>query len=90
MLHIRRTSEEKVFKIMEITEISKAAGIDKLPGKFLKDSGEVLSKPIIEICNLSISHGIFPNASKVANSNLFSKKTKKSTHLITDLSHYCH
>ena len=41
---------------MEIIEISKAAGIDKLPGRILKDGTEILSKPINEICNLSISH----------------------------------
>ena len=44
---------------MENIEISKASGIDKLPGRFLKDSAKILSKPISEICNLSIFHGIF-------------------------------
>ena len=29
-----------------------AAGIDKLPGRFLKDGTEILSEPISEICNL--------------------------------------
>ena len=47
---------------MEKIEISKAAGIDKLSERFLKDGAESLFKPISEICNLSISHGIFPNA----------------------------
>ena len=45
---------------MEKIEISKTAGINKLSGKFLEDGPEILSKPISEICNLSISHGIFP------------------------------
>ena len=58
VFHIKSTSEEKVFKIMEKIEISKAAGIDTLSGRFLKDGAEILSKPISEICNLSISHGI--------------------------------
>ena len=60
--HIKITSEEKVFKIMENIEISKASGIDKLPGKFLKDGAKILSRPISEIRDLSISHRIFPNA----------------------------
>ena len=47
---------------MENIEISKAAGTDKLPGRFLKNGAEILSKHISEICNLSISHGIFSNA----------------------------
>ena len=47
---------------MENIEISKAAGTDKLPGRFLKNGAEILSKHISEICSLSISHGIFSNA----------------------------
>ena len=66
LFHIKRTSEEKVFKITENIEISKAAGIDKLPGRFLKDVAEILPKPISDIYNLSISHGVFPNGCKVA------------------------
>ena len=58
-------------------EISKAAGIDKLPGRFLKDGAEVLSNFISEICNLSLSHGIFPNACKVAKLKSIFKKGKK-------------
>ena len=54
MFHIKKTAEEKVFKIMENVEISKATGIDKLPGRFLKDVAEILSKTINEICSLSI------------------------------------
>ena len=83
MFHIKSTSEEKVFKIMENIEISKAAGIDKLPGNFLKDDAKILSKLISEICNLSISHGIFPNDCKVAKLKPIFKKGKK-----VDLSNY--
>ena len=66
LFHIKSTSEEKVFKIIKNIEISKASSIDKIPERFLKDGAKILSKPISEICNLSISHGIFPNACKVA------------------------
>ena len=67
----------KVFEIMEKIEISKAAGIDELSGRFLKDGSEILSKPISEICNLSISHGIFLNACKVAKLKPIFNKGKK-------------
>ena len=77
VFHIESSSEEKVFKIMEKIGISKAAGIDKLSGRFLKDGAEILSKPISEICNLSISHGIIPNAYKVAKLRPIFKKGKK-------------
>ena len=62
---------------MENIEISKGSGIDKLPRKFLKDCAKILSKPISEICNFSISHGIFPNACKVAKLKPIFKKGKK-------------
>ena len=75
---------------MKNTKISKASGIGKLTGRFLKDSAEILSKPISEICNLSISYGIFSNACKLQDSNPFSRKAKKSTNPITGLSCYCH
>ena len=61
------TSIEEVFKIIQNIDISKAAGIDNLSGKFLKDGAEVLAKPLNEICNLSITSRIFP---KLQNSDL--------------------
>ena len=53
VFHIKSTSEEKVSKIMQNIEISKAAGIDEFPGRFLKDGGEIFSKPISETCQQS-------------------------------------
>ena len=35
VFHIKDTSEEKVIQIMKYIEISQAAGIDKLPERFL-------------------------------------------------------
>ena len=78
MFHIKNTSEEKFFKIIEKIEVSKAAGIDKLTGRFKKDGAEILFKPVSEICNVSISHGIFANAYKVAKLKPVFKKGKKS------------
>ena len=40
--------------------IDKAAGINNLSGKFLKDGANILAEPISEICNLSIKYFIFP------------------------------
>ena len=62
---------------MENIGISKASGIDKLPGRFLKDGAKILSKPIRETCDLSISDRIFPNACKVAKLKPIFKKVKK-------------
>ena len=62
---------------MQNIEISKTSGTDKLPGRFLKDGTKILSKSISEICDLSISHGIFPNACKVAKLKPIFRKGKK-------------
>ena len=63
---LSNTSEENVLKIMTNIEISKAAGVDKLSGRFLTDGANILAKPISTLHNLSISQGVFPNACKVA------------------------
>ena len=56
---LSNTSEEKVLKIMTSIESSKAAGVDKLSGRFLKDRASIIGKPISALCYLSISHGVF-------------------------------
>ena len=50
--HLSITSQEEVFKIIQNIDIVKAAAIDNLSGKFLKDGAEILGKPLGEICNL--------------------------------------
>ena len=80
---LSNTSEEKVLKIMTNIESSKAAGVDKLSGRFLKDGGNILAKPISTLCNLSISQGVFPNACRVAKLKSIFEKGKK-----TDPSNY--
>ena len=80
---LRNTSEEKVLKVMTNIENSKAAGVDNLSSRFLKDGANILAKPISTLCNLSISQGAFPNACKVGKLNSIFKKGKK-----TDPSNY--
>ena len=47
------TMEKKVLKVLQFIDISKAAGIDKISGRFLKDGVNILAKPIAKICNIS-------------------------------------
>ena len=47
--HLCDTSEEDVFEIMQNIDILKAAGIDNLSAKLLKDGAEILAKPLSEI-----------------------------------------
>ena len=58
--------------------MSKAASIDRLSGCFLRDGAEVLSRPISDMCNLSISRGLFSDACKVAKLKSIYKIGKKT------------
>ena len=64
--HLTYTTEIDIEKILRSTNIRKAAGIDDLSGRLLKDGSRVLSKPISELCNLSIKLGSFPDSCKIA------------------------
>ena len=58
--------ENSILTILKATQISKAAGIDNLSGRFLKDEAKVWSKPITDLCNLSITSEKFPDPCKLA------------------------
>ena len=57
---------ETVQEILKSFDITKSAGIDNISGLFLKDGAEVLSSPIAQLCNLSISTSSFPDGCKTA------------------------
>ena len=59
-------SEDSVLKILKNMDGNKAAGLDNLSGKFLKDGATILATPLSQICNLSIKYSIFPNDCKIA------------------------
>ena len=46
--------------------IDKVAGIDNIPGKFLKDGANILAKPISELCNFCIKYSLFPTDCQIA------------------------
>ena len=57
----------------------KAVGIERLSGRFLRDRVGILSRPLSDICNLSIiSHRVFPDAFEVAKLKPTYKKGKKT------------
>ena len=72
------TTEGYLFNILKNVEVTKAAGIDQISGKFLKDGARILAKPVSELCNLSMTLGSFPNACKIAKVKpLFKKGSKR-------------
>ena len=60
------TYPEKILSILKCLNPSKAAGIDHLSRKFLKDGTDVLAKPISQLCNPSIKLNSFPRSCKIA------------------------
>ena len=52
-------SEDYILKFLKNIN-DKAAGIDNLSAKFLKNGAAVLAKPISQVCNLSIKYSHFP------------------------------
>ena len=69
---------EKISSILKGLNPSKAAGIDNLSGKFLKDGAHVLARPISQLCNLSIKLNFFPRSCKSAKVKLLFKKGSKT------------
>ena len=75
--HLSDTSEEDVFELMQNIKISKAAGIENLSGKLLKDGTEILAEHRREIPNLPVTPRTLPNACKLQRWSLFLRKRKK-------------
>ena len=46
---LKSTTENIVLKLLKNTDISKAAGSNNLPARFLKDGAVILAKPVTEI-----------------------------------------
>ena len=72
------TSPEKISSILKGLNLSKAASIDNLSGKFLKDGAHVLARPISQLCNLSIKLNSFPRSCKIAKVKPLFKKGSKT------------
>ena len=74
---LQKVKEETVLEILNKLK-PKATGDDNIPGKFLKDGANVLSLPITQLCNLSISSSSFPKSCKVAKLKPLYKKGSKN------------
>ena len=76
-------TEGYLLNVLKNVEVTKAAGIDQISGKFLKDGARILAKPVSELCNLFMALGSFPDACKIAKVKPLFKKGSK-----TDPSNY--
>ena len=67
-----------VLKLLKNVEVNKAAGIDNISGRFLKDGADILATPVTQICNLSIKLSHFPHDCKLAKLKPLYKKGSKT------------
>ena len=66
-----------VLKLLKNIEVNKAAGMDNISRRFLKDGADILAIPVTQICNLSIKLSHFPNNCKLAKLKHLYKKGSK-------------
>ena len=71
-------SEETVLKPLKVMDENKAASLDNLSGKFLKDKAIVFAKPVSQICNLFMKYSVFPSDCEMAISKPLFKKGLKT------------
>ena len=76
--NLNLTTAKKVLGVLQLIDISKAAGIDNISGRFLKDGANILEKPTTKICNISTSSGLFPSDCKIAKLKPLYKKGSKA------------
>ena len=76
-LNFQTVQSNTISNLLKACNINKAAGIDDVSGRFLKDGADVLAIPITQICNLSIKLSHFPEDCKPAKLKpLYKKGTK--------------
>lgn len=71
-------SEETVLEHYKDMDENKAAGLDNVSGKFLKDTAAALAKPITQICNVSTKYSIFLTDYKILKLKLLLEKGSKT------------
>ena len=72
------TSSEKILNILKGLNPSKAADIDNLSGKLLKDRADILARRILQLCNLSVKLNSFPRSCKISKVKPLFKKGSKT------------
>ena len=67
-----------MLKLLENVEVNKAAGMDNISARFLKDGADILAIPVTQISNLSIKLSHFLNNCKLAKLKPLYKKGSKT------------
>ena len=72
------TTKKKVSEVLQCIDISKAAGIDKISGRFLKDTANIMAKTYSKNMNIFMSSRLFPSHCKIAKLKPLYKKGPKT------------
>ena len=72
------TTEGSLFNVLKNFEVTKAAGLNQISRKCLKDGARILAKSISELCDLNVALGSFPDACKIAKVKPLFKKGSKT------------
>jgi hypothetical protein len=64
--HFNVTYYKEVLGVQKSIRASKAAGLDNIPPKLVKDAAEELATPLTTLVNRSLTCGLFPTAEKAA------------------------
>ena len=87
-LWLTPVDENELFSMISKLNISKACGPNSIPSKILKSNALLLSRPLLQLLNLSFAQGNFPDLLKKADAcPIFKRKTKTSVKS-TDRYHY--
>ena len=65
-------------KILSCLNINKAAGMDQIPAKFLKEAADVVAYPLSRFINLFVKLSIFLEECKIARLKPLFKKGSKT------------
>ena len=61
---ITKVREDEILKNLKSFKVSKAAGIDYVPPRMIKDAAKELYNPLSHLVNLSIQTSLFPTKEK--------------------------
>ena len=73
-LHNIIITEEEVRSVLQTLKLGKSSGPDNINNRILKEIAYPISKPLCDLFNYSLSHGIFPDVWKQANVSPLYKK----------------
>ena len=73
-LHNTIITVEEVRSVLQTLRLRKSSGPDNINNRILKEIAFPISKPLCDLFNYSLSHGIFPDVWKQANVSLLYKK----------------